>query len=64
LVSLIDHGNQNTRMWARAALARKTGQDFKQDKQAWNQWWQAEGHSAIDEKYLKPHVAPSPTTSN
>ena len=40
LISLVDHGNQNTRFWARAALARKTGQDFKQDKQAWAKWWQ------------------------
>ena len=35
LISLVDHGNQNTRKWARAALARKTGQDFKEDKEAW-----------------------------
>ena len=35
LISLVDHGNQNTRNWARAALSRKTGQDFAQDKQAW-----------------------------
>jgi hypothetical protein len=34
LISLVDHGNQNTRNWAQAALARLTGQDFKQDKQA------------------------------
>jgi hypothetical protein len=43
LISLVDHGNQNTRMWARAALARKTGKDFKQDKQVWTAWWEAEG---------------------
>ena len=34
LISLLDHGNQNTRMWASAALARKTDQDFKKDKHA------------------------------
>lgn len=39
LISLVDHGNQNTRKWARAALARKTGQDFKEDKPAWEKWW-------------------------
>jgi hypothetical protein len=39
LITLVDHGNQNTRMWARAALARITGQDFKQDKEAWEAWW-------------------------
>lgn len=59
LVGLVDHGNQNTRHWARAALSRKTGQDFKQDKQAWAKWWQDQGHDAIDEKYLKPTEAPA-----
>ena len=58
LVSLVDHGNQNTRFWARAALARKTGQDFKQDKQAWGKWWQEQGHAAIDKELLKPYEAP------
>ncbi len=58
LVSLVDHGNQNTRFWARAALARKTGQDFKQDKQAWAKWWQEQGHGAIDKELLKPYEAP------
>ena len=59
LVSLVDHGNQNTRFWARAALARKTGQDFKQDKQAWAKWWQEQGHAAIDKELLKPYEAPA-----
>lgn len=59
LVSLVDHGNQNTRHWARAALSRLTGQDFKQDKQAWAQWWQDQGYDAIDEQYLKPAEAPA-----
>ena len=58
LVSLVDHGNQNTRFWARAALARKTGQDFKQDKQAWAKWWQDQGHTPIDKDLLKPYEAP------
>src|SRR6266446_4036837 len=48
LVSLVDHGNQNTRFWARAALARMAGDDFKEDKQAWNKWWTGAGHEAID----------------
>ena len=61
LVSLVDHGNQNTRFWARAALARKTGQDFKQDKQAWAKWWQEQGHAAIDKELLKPYEAPPAT---
>jgi len=47
LVSLVDHGNQNTRNWARAALARPTGQDFKKDKAAWAKYWQDQGHEAI-----------------
>ena len=54
LISLVDHGNQNTRNWSRAALSRQTGQDFKQDKRAWAQWWLDQGHPAIDEELLKP----------
>ena len=59
LVSLVDHGNQNTRMWARAALARTTGQDFKQDKHAWAEWWQSQGHAPIDAALLKPVEKPA-----
>jgi hypothetical protein len=58
LVSLVDHGNQNTRQWARAALSRKTGQDFQQDKQAWAQWWQFQGNNPIDSKFLQPWMMP------
>lgn len=59
LISLVDHGNQNTRNWARAALARLTGQDFKQDKPAWADWWQAQGHPAIDPQLLQPWQPPA-----
>lgn len=58
LVSLVDHGNQNTRQWARAALSRKTGQDFKQDKRAWAKWWESLGNKPIDDKFLQPWVMP------
>jgi hypothetical protein len=58
LVSLVDHGNQNTRNWARAALARQTGQDFAQDKQAWARWWRDQGHPPIAEDLMKPWAAP------
>lgn len=58
LVSLVDHGNQNTRFWARAALARMAKDDFKSDKQAWNKWWVGQGHPAIDAKLLKPYTPP------
>jgi hypothetical protein len=58
LISLVDHGNQNTRMWARAALARKTGRDFKQDKQAWAAWWEEQGHDQVDPALLKAWAAP------
>lgn len=58
LVSLVDHGNQNTRMWARAALARMAGADFKADKQAWNRWWVGKGHEPIDPKLLQPWTPP------
>ena len=63
LIGLVDHGNQNTRHWARAALSRKTGQDYKQDKQAWAKWWQQQGHPAVDEKFLKPWTSPVPRTN-
>jgi len=59
LVSLVDHGNQNTRFWARAALARMAKDDFKSDKQAWNKWWTDEGHEAIDPELLKPYMPPA-----
>ena len=59
LISLVDHGNQNTRHWARASLSRKTGQDFRQDKQAWAKWWQAQGHPPIDDKFLKAWKKPA-----
>ena len=58
LVSLVDHGNQNTRFWARAALARMAKDDFKADKQAWNKWWVGQGHRAIDPKLLAPYTPP------
>ena len=59
LVSLVDHGNQNTRFWARAALARMLKVDFKTDKQAWNKEWIAQGQTPIDPKFLKPYVPPA-----
>ena len=59
LVSLVDHGNQNTRFWARAALARMAKDDFTSDKQAWNKWWTDEGHEAIDPELLKPYMPPT-----
>ena len=60
LVSLVDHGNQNTRFWARGALARMAGDDFKADKNAWNKWWVGRGREAIDPELLKPWQAPAP----
>ena len=63
LISLVDHGNQNTRMWAVAALSRKTGQDLRKDKRAWAAWWQAQGHQAIEKKFLQPWTPPGKTES-
>ena len=60
LISLVDHGNQNTRNWARAALSRETGQDFKKDKLAWAKWWQSQGHEPVAAEFLRP--APTPST--
>jgi hypothetical protein len=62
LISLVDHGNQNTRNWARAALSRMMEQDLKKDKQAWTKAWQEQGHAPIDVKYLQPAAATAPTT--
>ncbi len=59
LVGAVDHGNQNTRLWARAALWRQTGQDFKQDKGAWAKWWRDSGHTAIGETFLRPYEPPT-----
>ena len=63
LVSLVDHGNQNTRFWARAALARMAKDDFKTDKNAWNKWWVGQGHTSIDPKLLQPYKPPTPSGS-
>ena len=59
LISLVDHGNQNTRFWARGALARMAGDDFKADKEAWNKWWVGQGNESIDPKLLKPWKSPA-----
>ena len=59
LVSLVDHGNENTRIWARAALVRKAKHDFKQDKSAWAEWWESQGNRPIDDDLLKPWVFPA-----
>ena len=60
LISLVDHGNQNTRMWARAALSRKTAQNFQGDKQAWARWWQSQGNPPIAAEFLKEWKPPPP----
>jgi len=59
LVSLVDHGNQNTRFWARAALARMLKDDLKSDKAAWNALWVRQGHDPIDAALLKPYSPPA-----
>ncbi|MCC6796239.1 MAG: M48 family metalloprotease [Candidatus Hydrogenedentes bacterium] len=59
LVPLVDHGNQNTRMWARASLVRLTGQNFSADKQAWGKWWNESGNQPpIDLTQLTPWTPP------
>jgi len=60
LISLVDHGNQNTRFWARAALARTAKNDFKADKQAWNKWWVDQGHPPFEASFLRPYTPPTP----
>ena len=63
LIGLVDFGNQNCRLWSRAALARMAKDDFKADKQAWNKWWMSQGHESIDPKYLKPWTPPKTAKS-
>lgn len=58
MVSLVDHGNQNTRFWARAALARLLKEDLKIDKAAWNALWVRGGHESIDPTLLKAYTPP------
>jgi beta-lactamase regulating signal transducer with metallopeptidase domain len=59
LIPLVDHGNENTRMWARASLVRLTGQNFSSDKQAWGKWWNDSGKGPkIDSAQLKPWTMP------
>ena len=59
LVSLIDHGNQNTRMWARASLVRITGQNLGTEKKAWGDWWNgAKKQPPITEEQMTPWKAP------
>lgn len=66
LIPLVDHGNQNTKMWARASLVRLTGENFGADKQAWGKWWNATGKTPqLDAEALKPWqpLADSQTTA-
>ena len=58
LVHLTDHGNQNTRFWARAALARHLKQDLGGDKAAWNALWIEMGHDPLGEDALAPYAPP------
>ena len=59
LIPLVDHGNQNTRLWARASLVRLTGETFQDDKKAWGAWWNAQDKGAkLSEADLAPWVMP------
>lgn len=64
LIPLVDHGNQNTRMWARGSLVRLTGQTFDQDKAAWGAWWNAQGKEPrLSEDDLRPWEMPGAQAS-
>jgi len=39
LISLVYHGNVNTRWWAQLSLVRITGRNFGSDWNAWGKWW-------------------------
>jgi len=59
LIPLVDHYNENTRMWARASLVRLTGQSFGADKQAWTNWWKTTGKNPpIDPAAAEPSSLP------
>jgi len=60
LIPLVDHGNKNVRMWARASLMRLTDQSFGADKQAWGNWWNSTGKTPkLDQAALKPWTPPA-----
>ncbi len=64
LISLLDHPNQNTRIWARASLVRITGQHHGADKRAWATWWNNAGKEPrIDVSAIK-QVDPQPVTQS
>jgi tetratricopeptide (TPR) repeat protein len=46
LIELIDHGNQNVRVYSRLALAQITGQYLGESKDKWLAWWKKEGQKA------------------
>lgn len=43
MISLVYHGNVNTRWWAQISLVRLTGQNFGGDWNAWGNWWNRQG---------------------
>jgi hypothetical protein len=43
MISLVYHGNVNTRWWAQVSLVRLTGQNFGGDWTAWGSWWNRQG---------------------
>jgi len=55
LIQLVEHYNRDTQYWARAALARKTSQDFGKDTETWTQWWEEEkGNQASQSRANDP----------
>lgn len=46
LIELVDHGNWNTRVYAKSALAQITGVYFGTDKAKWHQWWKENQNKA------------------
>ncbi len=43
LITLVYHGNPNTRWWAQIALVQLTGRNFGGDWEAWGKCWNASG---------------------
>ena len=49
LIGLVNHGNTNVRVYTRLALANITGVYFKDDENAWKNWWIEKGQPEYKE---------------
>lgn len=59
LIEMVDHGNVNTKVYSRLALAELTGVYFGENKAQWRKWWKERGQqvSAEDRKMAEDLAA-------